>query len=140
VGRNVSIERGGWKTISNLGSGVNSLAPEWRWEVARDHHGTNHIHECTIHSLRDAVGGAGVCGRGFMCNATFFKKCCHRFESLTGVFPTFVCAEVNKGGTRLILDKGEPFSKYRKNSCGRLARDNVYPNVSGGFIDEGDEV
>jgi len=43
--------------ISNFGGSVNSLAPEWRWEVARDHHGANHIHECTLH---EAVGGAGV--------------------------------------------------------------------------------
>jgi hypothetical protein len=140
VGRDVPIERGGWETISNLRSGVNSLAPEWRWEVARDHHGTNHIHESTIHALCDAVGGAGV-GRGlFVGNATFFKKWCDCFESFSRIFASFVCSEVNQGSTRLILDQGEPFVKNCKDSCGRFAWDNVDPNVSGGFVDENDEV
>src|ERR1700731_4936224 len=116
MGRDVPIKRGGRKTVSNFSGGVNSLAPEWRWEVARDHHSTNHVHERTIYALRDAVGGAGVGGGLFVCNAAFFEKGCDCFESFPGVLAAFVCTEVNQGHTRLILDEGEPRAENCKNS------------------------
>ena len=75
-----------------------------------------------------------------MSDAVLFKKWCDRFESFPGVLAAFICTEVNKGFTRLILDKGEPRTENCKNSCGGFAWDNVDPNISGGFIDEGDEV
>ena len=116
MGGDVPIERRGWKTISNFGCGVNSLTPEWRWEVARDHHGTDHIHECSIHTFGDAVGGAGICGGLFVRDAVLFKECGDSFECFPTVFASFIRPKVNQGSTRLILHEGEPFSEDSKDS------------------------
>jgi hypothetical protein len=45
-----------------------------------------------------------------MCNAVFVKRRCGCFESFPGVLAAFVFAEINKGGIRLILDKGQDYS------------------------------
>jgi hypothetical protein len=84
--------------------------------VARNHHGTNHVHESTIHAFGDAVRGVGIYRGLLVGNPVFFEEGRDSFESFPCVLASFVCAEVNEGGIGLVLDEGDPFLKDSKNS------------------------
>ena len=73
-------------------------------------------------------------------NAAFFKEGCDCFECFPSVLASFVCSEVNQSVTRLILNEREPLAEDSKNSCRGFAWDDVDPDISGGFVDENDEV
>ena len=89
---------------------MNSLTPEWCWEVAHNHYddGAHHAHEGPIDALGDSIRGARVCRCLFTCNAEFFEECSDGFQRFSEILATLIGPEVNQSGARLVLDQLKP--------------------------------